>query len=215
MIGIVINTVFLCIDYHGKSDELDELLTNSNNGFVVFFTVEMCLKLTAYGWTYYWYVNWNKFDFIIVILSLVAIDEELLKSKLNFNPTALRIIRVARLLRMVKTSVGLRTLLKTLYMSLGNIINTALLLFLILFTFSVAGMSLFGTMGLKGYSHVSNQPIVEFDSFEMINHNVNFRSFYISFMTLWRAATGESWNGIMHDCFNSTGMVAIVFWIMF
>ena len=47
---------------------------------------------------------------------------------------------------MVKTSEGLRTLLKTLFMSLGNIINTAALLMLILFTFSVAGMSLFGTI---------------------------------------------------------------------
>lgn len=101
------------------------------------------IKITAYGFKYYWYVNWNKFDFIIVIMSLVALDEQLL-ADLNFNVTALRIIRVSRLLRMVKTSEGLRTLLKTLFMSLGNIINTSLLLVLILFTFSVAGMSLFG-----------------------------------------------------------------------
>ncbi len=65
---------------------------------------------------------------------------------MNFNVTALRIIRVSRLLRMVKTSEGLRTLLKTLFMSMGNIINTALLLGLVLFTFTVAGMSLFGTV---------------------------------------------------------------------
>jgi len=45
---------------------------------------------------------------------------------------------------MVKTSEGLRTLLKTLFMSMQNIFNTAALLTLILFTFSVAGMILFG-----------------------------------------------------------------------
>jgi len=86
---------------------------------------------------------------------------------------------------MVKTSEGLRTLLKTLFMSLGNIINTAALLMLILFTFSVAGMSLFGSI----------------DESDVIDHNVNFRSFYIAMMTLWRCATGESWNAIMHECF--------------
>ena len=104
---------------------------------------------------------------------------------MNFNVTALRIIRVSRLLRMVKTSEGLRTLLKTLYMSMGNIMNTALLLALVLFTFTVAGMSLFGSIEDDG---------------EFIDENVNFRSFYISLMTLWRASTGESWNGIMHSC---------------
>lgn len=119
------------------------MLDSSNQFFVIFFTIELILKITAYGFKYYWYVNWNKFDFIIVILSLIAFDESLVED-LNFNVTALRIIRVSRLLRMVKTSEGLRTLLKTLFMSLGNILNTAALLMLILFTFSVAGMNLFG-----------------------------------------------------------------------
>jgi len=165
---------------------------------VVFFTIEMTLKITAYGFKYYWYVNWNKFDFIIVIMSLVSLNENLLET-LNFNPTALRIIRVSRLLRMVKTSEGLRTLLKTLFMSLGNILNTAALLMLIFFTFSVAGMSLFGKV-----------PAGEF-----IGENVSFTSFYLAMMTLWRASTGESWNGIMHDCFESQGLISVIFWLMF
>lgn len=171
---------------------------DANLVFVVFFTVEMVIKITAYGWKYYWYVNWNKFDFIIVMLSLIAVDEELLQS-LNFNVTALRIMRVSRLFRMVKTSEGLRTLLKTLFMSMSNIINTAALLTLILFTFSVAGMSLFGGV-----------PDGEF-----IDHNVNFKSFYIAMMTLFRASTGESWNGIMHDCQKSEGLIAVFFWTAF
>jgi hypothetical protein len=199
MTAIVINTFFLCIDHYGKSEELNRILENSNYSFVVFFTIELVLKITAYGFKYYWYVNWNKFDFIIVILSLIAFDERLLKESFNFNVTALRIIRVSRLLRMVKTSEGLRTLLKTLFMSIGNIINTALLLTLILFTFSVAGMSLFG-----------NIPDGEF-----INHNVNFKTFYLSMMTLWRASTGESWNGIMHECYMNEGVLAIFFWMLF
>jgi hypothetical protein len=200
MTAIVINTIFLCIDYYDKGPELSKILENANWIFVIFFTGEMLIKITAYGIKYYWYVNWNKFDCIIVIMSLVALDESALED-LNFNVTALRIIRVSRLLRMVKTSEGLRTLLKTLFMSLGNIINTAGLLSLILFTFSVAGMSLFG-------------PIVYVPG-GFINKNVNFRSFYDAMLTLWRAATGESWNGIMHECYDSQGFVAIVFLLMY
>jgi len=198
MTAIVINTFFLCIDYYGKPPKLGQVLDRANLSFVIFFTLEMSLKITAYGFKYYWYVNWNKFDFIIVMMSLIAMDEELLE-KLNFNPTALRIIRVSRLLRMVKTSEGLRTLLKTLFMSLGNILNTAALLMLIFFTFSVAGMGLFG--------------VVEDGDF--IDKNVNFRSFYIAMMTLSRAATGESWNGIMHECTNSEGFISVAYWLLF
>ena len=198
MTAIVINTFCLCIDYYGKPDTLTVVLDRANLSFVIFFTLEMSLKITAYGFKYYWYVNWNKFDFIIVMMSLIAMDEELL-AKLNFNPTALRIIRVSRLLRMVKTSEGLRTLLKTLFMSLGNILNTAALLMLIFFTFSVAGMGLFG--------------LVPDDEF--IDKNVNFRGFYIAMMTLWRASTGESWNGIMHECTTSEGIIAVFFWLLF
>lgn len=58
----------------------------------------------------------------------------------------MRILRITRLFRMVKTLEGLRALLKTLYLSLGNIVITASLLLLILFTFSVAGMSMFGKL---------------------------------------------------------------------
>jgi hypothetical protein len=183
MTAIIINTIFLCIDYYGKPEQLETILYQANLSFVAFFTIELTLKITAYGFKYYWYVNWNKFDFIIVILSLIALEEKLL-TQMNFNVTALRIIRVSRLLRMVKTSEGLRTLLKTLFMSLGNIINTAALLMLILFTFSVAGMSLFGSIDFN----------------ETINKNTNFKTFYQSMMALSRASTGESWNAIMHAC---------------
>ena len=198
MLAICVNTVCLCVDHYGISPELNEILSNANYTFVAIFTIEAMLKITAYGFSYYWYVTWNKFDFVIVIMSLLALNETLFQS-LNFNVTALRIIRVTRLLKMVKTSKGLRSLLQTLYMSLNNIFTTASLLSLILFTFTVAGMSIFGNV----------------EDGEFINKNVNFRSFYIGIMTLARASTGESWNGIMHECYDQTGPEALIFWVVF
>lgn len=198
MAAIIINTGFLCIDYYGKPETLKDVLEIANYTFVSIFTFEMILKITAHGFQYYWHVNWNKFDFIIVILSLIAINEDLITS-LKINVTCLRIIRVSRLLRMVKTSDSLRGLLKTLYMSLGNILTTAILILLLLFTFAVAGMSLFG-----------NVPDGEF-----FDKHVNFKTFYNAIITLWRACTGESWNGIMHECFKEKGWLAVIFWVTF
>jgi hypothetical protein len=34
-------------------------------------------------------------------------------------------------------------------------------------------------------------------------------------MSLIRASTGESWNGLMHDCYDDTGVIAVFFWIIF
>lgn len=180
LLCIVFNTVFLCLEYYNAPPMYQRALDTGNNVFVVIFTIEAFLKISAHGISYYWHIDWNKFDLIIVILSLVSIYEGLF----SFNVTALRIIRVARLLRMIKTSKGLRHLLKTLYMSLGNIMNVGLLMFLIFFTFAVAGMGLFGTVKHKDF----------------INENANFETFYMAIITLFRASTGESWNGIMHDC---------------
>jgi len=48
-----------------------------------------------------------------------------------------------RLFRLIKVSDSLRSLLKTIILAMANIFTTALLLLLLLFTFSIVGMSLF------------------------------------------------------------------------
>jgi hypothetical protein len=49
---------------------------------------------------------------------------------LGINVKILRILRVTRLLRIIKTSSGIRKLLKTLIMSMSNILNVFFLLIL-------------------------------------------------------------------------------------
>jgi hypothetical protein len=83
MTAIVINTIFLCIDYYDKGPELSRILENANWIFVIFFTGEMLIKITAYGIKYYWYVNWNKFDCIIVIMLLVALDKSAIEDSIS------------------------------------------------------------------------------------------------------------------------------------
>lgn len=76
LMAIFINTAFLCVDNVDKSDAMELNLQRSNWFFVAFFTVEMVIKVIAYGPNYYWYVNWNKFDCIVVLFSLISLNEE-------------------------------------------------------------------------------------------------------------------------------------------
>lgn len=180
---IMFNTITLIISHNGSSETFNTTISILNTIFVAFFIVECILKLLGYGIQYYFSQSSNQFDFFIVVLSLVSIDDRISE---YFNMTVFRIIRVARLLRMVKASKSLQALLKTLYLALQNILNVGLLFTLIIFTFAIAAMNLFGEIekGERGF----------------INSHANFRTFYSSMMTLFRASTGESWNGIMHDC---------------
>ena len=80
-----------------------------------------------------------------------------------------------------------------------------------LFTFAVAGMNLFGEMGKPtDYKTNTNWP-----DYEFINKHANFKSFFLAMTTLWRACTGESWNGLMHDCDSYIGFVAVIYWLTF
>lgn len=142
---ILLNTLALCMDFYGATETYEFVLSIANNVFVGIFTLEAVLKLSGLGPRYYFLEAWNIFDFTIVLLSLIAVDPRLFG---NVNVTPLRIIRAARLVKMVKTSKGLKNLLKTLFSSLGNIANVAMLMFLIFFTFTCAGMALFGEIDL-------------------------------------------------------------------
>ena len=86
---------------------------------------------------------------------------------------------------MIKVSKGLRHLIKTIGLAVGNVTNVAVLLCLVFVTFTVAGMELFGLNSNADY----------------LENDANFFTFYITFMMLFRAQTGENWNGIMHDCY--------------
>ena len=90
----------MCMEYYGASDAYNDVLNKFNLIFVAIFTFEAIFKLLGYGPRYYFYIDWNKFDFAIVIVSLVS--ETPFLGEVNL--TAFRIIRVARLLRMIKAS---------------------------------------------------------------------------------------------------------------
>jgi hypothetical protein len=82
---------------------------------------------------------------------------------------------------------GLRTLLQTLVFSLPALVNVGSVFFLFMFIFAIMGMSLFGHVKWGAY----------------VNRHANFETISNAFLVLMRMSTGESWNGIMHDCMQS------------
>ena len=195
MSAIISNTVTMMMQRYEQSAGYAETLYYCNLVFVSFFVVECLLKHLGLGPIVYWSDHWNKFDFVIVVLSLTSLEV----STFNFNASLLRVFRIARLFRMIKVSKGLSQLFKTLVSSIPSLVNVGTLLLLLLFIYAVAGMTLFSDV-VKG---------------EFLNEHANFENFYYSMITLFRCATGESWNGLLHDCMKEQQGISVIFFVSF
>lgn len=102
---IMLNTILLCMDYAGASEQYNDILAKINIPFCVVFAVEVVIKLIGFGFTFYFSMASNIFDFIVTIASIITLFP---MASASINLTAVRILRVARLLRLIKASKTLQ-----------------------------------------------------------------------------------------------------------
>jgi len=118
-----------------------------------------------------------------------------------------RVARVLRICRLALRFAGIKRLLQTLLFTLPAVMNVLMLLCLAIFIFAVLGMSFFGE---NPYADTEDH-----GHYGLYNEHANFRYFHIGFFTLFRMTTGESWNGIMHDCMEQSGGASAFFFVGF
>lgn len=161
--------------------------------FTLVFLAEAYLKLRAFSYRYF-ETSWNKFDFLLVVASLVDVLIEWIPNSgaednelLAVGPQVarlLRVLRVTRVVKLAKRNKGLQALMSTITLSVGALANVFVLLLLALFILSILAIFFFSTV-LEG---------------EFLGRYRNFKDFGESFLTLFVIATGENWNGLMYDC---------------
>jgi len=61
----------MAIEYEGSSDEYTYILSMINLGFTLIFLTEAIIKLIGMGPNKYFLDDWNKFDFFVVVASLI------------------------------------------------------------------------------------------------------------------------------------------------
>jgi hypothetical protein len=104
----------------------------------------------------------------------------------------MRVLRVSRLLKLVKTMQGLQKLIETLVFSLPSLINVGALLGLVFFIYSVLGVFIF-------------KDVTEGNIIDKYN---NFTNFSYAMITLFRASTGEDWFKIMFDLSHTSNCIS-------
>ncbi|XP_035859706.1 sodium channel, voltage-gated, type I-like, alpha isoform X1 [Sander lucioperca] len=198
MVLIWLNMVAMMVETEDQSKQKDNILYWINVVFIIIFTGECLLKMIALR--HYFFTNgWNVFDFIVVILSIIGVFLSKLIEEYFVSPTLFRVIRLARIgrvLRLIKSAKGIRTLLFALMMSLPALFNIGLLLFLVMFIYAIFGMA--------NFAYVKRE--------EGIDDLFNFETFGNSMICLFQITTSAGWDGLLapilnkheDDCNNST-----------
>lgn len=120
---------------------------------VIIFTIEIGLKLYAYGKEFF-KDGWNNFDFILVAISWVPTGGAFSSFR------AFRVLRALRALRLVTKLEKLRIIVQAIIESIPNVGWASLLLLLLFYIFSIMGTTLyahdfpefFGSIGKSMFS---------------------------------------------------------------
>ncbi|KAM3175293.1 hypothetical protein ACTXT7_008794 [Hymenolepis weldensis] len=141
---VLLNTIILATEHHNQPLWLNQFQNFANGLFVSLFTLEMILKMSAHGIQDYFATLFNRYDFLVVVVSIL---EVILTYFSVMDPMGLSVLRCARLLRIFKIThywAGLRGLVNRLLKSIRSVAGLLLLLFLFILICSLLGMQWFG-----------------------------------------------------------------------
>jgi len=174
MVGV---STGLELENDGRNKLVDDFAAVVSNVSLVVFTLEVILKLVAEGekpWKYFFDKNnkyFNTFDFFSVLGSYAFLSTGGNSGAIG----ALRMLRLVRILTFIKNVPQLRVIIAGLVQGLKSVGVIVMLLFLIIYMFSILGCITFG----------ENDPS-------------HFGSVSIAMMTLFQVSTLASWTSIAY-----------------
>jgi hypothetical protein len=140
MVLIIMNTLILATDSY-PAPEVD-LINSTNKFFMIAFSIECILKLTGLEMQEFLNDNFNIFDLVIVLFSII----ELFFSEANSKSgviSALRAFRLLRLIKLVRSNETLAALVDSIVHTIAAIGNFLVLLSIFIYVFALLGMSNF------------------------------------------------------------------------
>ena len=159
LVAIVVNTAVLAVNHPGAA-ETEQSATQSGWQVIELtltgiFTVEMFIRVAAEGfWTpvsryrpAYIFGGWNQLDFFVVATAWLSLLVQLVSDKkgaLEFS--ALRALRILRVVKGVRMFSDVQAILKTLVRSVGGSASILLFLGFIFIVGGVVGVQLFKGM---------------------------------------------------------------------
>ncbi len=167
---IIFSALIIGVKTYPIPEPISHLTTMLDWGITFFFLAEIIIRfLGEQQKKDFFKSGWNIFDTLIVVVSLVPIDN---------SDLALvgRLIRIFRVLRMVSIIPELRILLNALIKALPQLGYVMLLMFIIFYIYAAVGSTFFNTINPTLWGDIA-----------------------VSMLTLFRVMTFESWSVIMYE----------------
>ena len=171
VIGVIVfSSLMIGVRTYELHPLLDGGLRFLDYAVTLFFVIELSIRMAAEKrLADFFKKGWNIFDFIIVAVSLIPLDD-------SEYALIARMLRLFRVMRLISFIPELRVLVSALISALPRMGYVALLMFIIFYLYAVIGNMLFGTLN----------PVLWGD-------------LGISLLTLFRVATFEDWTDVMYE----------------
>lgn len=167
---IVMSALLIGARTYSLPDIAEQMIRVMDWAITLFFLVEITIRfLGEQNKKRFFYSAWNLFDTLIVVVSLIPIDN---------SDLALvgRLVRIFRVLRMVSIIPELRMLLNSLVAALPQLGYVLLMLFIIFYIYAAVGATFFGGINATLWGDIAT-----------------------SMLTLFRVMTFEDWTDVMYE----------------
>ncbi|XP_037925281.1 muscle calcium channel subunit alpha-1 isoform X7 [Hermetia illucens] len=202
------------------NSQRNQVLNYFDYFFTAVFTVELVLKLIAYGFVLhkgaFCRSAFNLLDLLVVCVSLVSI---FFSSGAISVVKILRVLRVLRPLRAINRAKGLKYVVKCVIVAIKTIGNIMLVTYLLQFMFAVIGVQLFkgkffscsdGSKVVEAECHGTylvfengdvNKPTIK--EREWDRNRFHFDDVAKAMLTLFTVSTFEGWPGLLYVSIDS------------
>lgn len=158
---------------------------------------EAVCKLVVLGTVGYWASNWNKFDGLLCVTSLISVVITLVPGISSQGLTRIMLLlRIFRLFRLGRTSNNVRSLYQTMWRLIPTFVMHALALLVVYFEFSQIGMALWKGKIYRGNALLDGSGYQSIGFYDV----ANFNTFGNGLLTLFALMIQNNWH-VIADAF--------------
>lgn len=167
---IIVSALMIGASTYDMDPRWMSLIYILDTGITIFFLVEIIIRMLGEKYFFRFFKNaWNVFDFLIVSVSLLPIDD-------SEMVLLARLIRIFRVLRLVSIIPELRVLINSLLIAIPRMGYVLVLMFIIFYIYAAVGSFMFEKINATLWGDIS-----------------------ISMLTLFRVSTFEDWTDVMYE----------------
>ena len=202
--------------------------------FISFYSLEISLKIIAFGFYQFFKDPWNSMDLIIVALSLLPI---IISSNKSVSLAIFRLIKILKPLRTINSIKSLKIILIAFFDAIPLLFDTIIILLFFFYIFSIIGLNFFSGMLKKRCFHeksgVSIEQYILTQEIKLCgNYNckegficgklldnpnfgiTNFDNIFSSFFQVFQCITLEGWTQMMQYIFESFSLLSFFYFCL-